>query len=404
MLDTIVIKVKDKNKFHVSHPEFFTPEFSKRNFPDLSSTERISKNRSVKYLSKFVLHKISSDSYLPRIEIYENLDTETQAVLYTLRIEYSIPKILYGNNILEIKALDYPLVQEKLLLKLQELGIDISAQSLAMAEVSVIHFAKNIVLPSHDGVQEITNELSLVDMGKAVDINSIRLKNGGTAVQMYCGSYELVFYNKIKDILSHCNLSVDKQYSDSEYLFIHEHNLQNVEICRFEYRLKKPQILKSIINKILNKPHTTPIYFNEVFSKELWKAVLLNVWKKLIDRPTNQLALLQPQSPQSLLTHLVKQIRKEKKSPHGQNKVLMCFGLITAFQNLGVKGVENQLGLNWSKESSTDFKRFLDKVKYANNLTRGIPYADQILFLEKELNKFEPISLDVLKNYRKISS
>lgn len=63
-----------------------------------------------------------------------------------LKIELSLPKLLFGNNFQELQHKDLAVVTQKLAITLESMGVMIDVDALAHAPVSAIHYAKNIIL------------------------------------------------------------------------------------------------------------------------------------------------------------------------------------------------------------------------------------------------------------------
>ena len=60
---------------------------------------------------------------------------------------------------------------------------------------------KNVLLPRHIRMQEILAELARMDKGKVVDITTKEFKRGGQALQIYSGTREWAFYDKVADAM-----------------------------------------------------------------------------------------------------------------------------------------------------------------------------------------------------------
>lgn len=76
--------------------------------------------------------------YKPHLTLYRRWDG-TQSTI-TLRVEFSIPKLLYGNNFDELSDSDFPEVIKTLRERLSEMGVDVIQGKLEKAIVSTIHY------------------------------------------------------------------------------------------------------------------------------------------------------------------------------------------------------------------------------------------------------------------------
>jgi len=63
-----------------------------------------------------------------------------------LKIELSLPKLLFGNNFDELQYKDFLPITEKLVDILKQMGVITTAETLAQAPVAAIHYSKNISL------------------------------------------------------------------------------------------------------------------------------------------------------------------------------------------------------------------------------------------------------------------
>ena len=170
--------------------------------------------------------------------------------------------------------------------------------------------------------------------------------------------------------------------------------MQTTEVFRYEYRLKSTQTIKSELNTILGRPYQTPIVFDDLFTDGLWKSVLLRSWKRITDRPENQLALLSTNSKLDLLVYILCNALKKDKNAHSQNQALWSYGLATAIKDHGAKAIRKELGRVWSNKAD---ERLDEKMSIAAKLAEGIPFSDGVLHISRELERFEFINLALLE-------
>lgn len=127
----------------------------------------------------FVLSRRIRDAYLPKIEVFEALNPDRDAVVYTLQATFSVPKILYGNSVQEVCDSDLDKVIFALRLSLARAGIEVSSDAIATARVPQVHLCKNVILPSDIRMQEVLAELQRTDISKAIDMTQKEYKHGG---------------------------------------------------------------------------------------------------------------------------------------------------------------------------------------------------------------------------------
>jgi len=399
-MDTIQIRVNSREKFQIATWAQFVPEFSVREFKDLSLAERLrSRNKKTPpYLRHFVLHAETTHGLtVPKVEIYESADSNTGVVKYELKIEVSLPKLLFENSLCEIGPSDLQKVLDTMVERLSGVGIQILPHTIATAPLSVVHFCKNIILPKSISFRRLLAELSLIDIGKAYDTTNdkrTKNKNSGEVLHFWSGSREWSFYDKIEDMKRPKNKSVDKHKTDYEKEIIELYGLKDIEVFRYEYRLKKAQTIKSELNATLGRQYQTPVSLTDLFTEGLWKSVLLKSWKRMTDRPENQLALLSTNNKLDLMIYILNSAWKKDKSAHSQNQALWSYGLATAIKDHSAKSVRKELGKVWSNRSD---ERLDEKMSVAAKLAQGIPFSDGISYISRELERFEVINLALLE-------
>ncbi|MEX1086909.1 MAG: hypothetical protein WEC58_00050, partial [Candidatus Paceibacterota bacterium] len=321
-MDTVIIKIYGPGKFKIGYKQRFLPEIVRREYTELSDTEKQS-NRH--YLRRFVLKAPAQDTYLPKVDVLETLDKERKEVLYVLIAEFSLPKLLYGNSLQEVSDKNLGEALTVLQKSLSSVGIIVEANVIANARVSGVHFCKNVILPRDIRLQDILAELQQVDINKTVDITTKENKNGGQVLHIYSGTVERVFYDKIADAMRPKVKRKDKGKIVGERSIVEKYGLENQEVFRFEYRIKKTQAVQRDINAVLDRKPKTYVAFRDLFSDNLSKTILLKSWHTLVQRPENQLALIGPTDDFKLLLHIAEEARK-KGEVHSMNRAFISYG------------------------------------------------------------------------------
>lgn len=391
-MDTVIIKIYGADKFQITDPSCFLPEFTRREYFQLSPTE---KQSTRPYLRHFVLKPPYQDGYLPRVEIFEALTKGRDAVLYILKAEFSVPKLLYRNSLQEVSELDLNKVLYTLKKALGGVGITIEGDTVANARVSAVHFCKNVLLPQNIQLQEALAELQRVDISKVVDITVKESKNGGRVLHIYSGTIERVFYDKVSDAMRPKVKRKDKGRINHERSVIEHFRLQNREVFRYEYRIKKTQAVMREINAALSRKPKTFVAFKDIFSPDLCKTMILKSWRELIRRPENQLALLGPTDDLALLLHMLSQAKKLGGEAHSMNRALISYGLARAIRDHGAKEARRAIFSVWNTDHT---ERLTRKIEASAELVRGLPYSNTITFVNEAFEQFGLISLASLEN------
>ncbi len=393
-MDTIIIKISGAEKFQIkgfARP-WFLPELTRRRFDELSPTEKQSPPTR-RYLRAFRFEPPPQDTYLPKVELYEALNADRNEVLYTLQATLSLPKLLYGNSLQEVSELDFEKVLSALKKALSGVGITLESNSLENARVTAVHFCKNVPLPPEIRMQEILAELAGVDISKVVDITLKEEKNGGRWLHIYSGTIERVFYDKVADAMRPKVKRKDKGRMGRERGIIERHKLQDREVFRYEYRIKKSQTVMREINIVLCREPKTFVALKDLFAPDLCKAILLKSWRGLIQRPENQLALIGPTDDLGLLLHIIEEAKK-RGGAHSMNRALTSYGLACAIRDYGAKEVRRAVSGGWNKDHG---ERLTQKIQAAAELTRGLPYANSVAFVDAALERFELLTPRLLE-------
>jgi hypothetical protein len=391
-MDTVIIKIYGPHKFQIKNKTLFLPELTKREYKDLSLTERTSVRP---YLRLFRLHPKKQEDYLPRVEVYETLTKDRQTVRYVLKIEFSVPKLLHWNSLQEVSVLDQQRVFRALKSALASVGIIMDVDTIAKASVTAIHACKNVPLPRTVLMREVINELSKIDISKAFDVSDKQYKKGSRVLNVFSGTVDWSMYDKISDCLRPKNKRSDKGRIDRERMVIEKYGLQNQEVFRYEYRIKKTQTVKREINNLLGRDYQTQVVFEDLFTPNLLKSLVINSWNTLIKRPENQLSLFGKIDSLKLFLHILAEAKKLDEKAHSMNNALTAYGLAMAIRDHGAKETRGAIFDVWNTDHP---ERLTKKIKLASDLTKGLPYSNNIVFIDNALNRFELITLATLEN------
>ncbi len=374
-MDTVIIKICGPHKFRITNKSWFLPELNKRSFADLSPTEKQSTRL---YLHAFRFDPPHQDAYLPKITIYETLNKDRDEVLYTLEAAFSVPKLLFGNSVQEVSENDFEKVVYAFRKALGNAGVEIESNSIVTARVYKLISVKMYSCRAIYGSQEVLAELKLTNISKAFDITEKELKPGVQTLHIYSQTVERVFYDKVIDALRPKGKRKDKGRMAREREIIDRYGLQNREIFRYEYRLKKNQTLKRDVNAALNRPYQTPVLFKDLFESSLCKTILLKSWHDLIQRPENQLLLpLVPQTKlDTLASHNERSAQTKYHEMHSMNRAFTSYGITRAILDNGAKDVRRAVFTSWNGDHS---ERFTNKMKTAALSPRACPDQTALL-------------------------
>ncbi len=390
-MDTLIIKIYGPSKFKISNFSLFLPELIKRKYGDLSQTERSSTRP---YLRRFRLDPKWQEDYLPRVEVFEALTEDHKDIRYILKITFSAPKLLYWNSLQEVGEKHKEQVISALQSALASVSIVVDAKTIAYATVEAVHACKNIPLPRTIQMREMINELAKIDMGKAFDVSEKQCKKGARVLNIYSGTVEWSIYDKISDAMRPKNKRSDKQRIDRERAVVEQYNLQDREVFRYEYRIKKTQTIKREINALLGREFKTPVLFKDLFRPNLMKKLVVNSWHEITERPENQLSLFGAVDRLKLLLHIFSEATKDGRKPNSMDTAFISYALATATSDFGAKEFRGAVFDFWGTDHP---ERLNKKIKLSLDLMSGLPSSNNIAFIGNALEKFELITLASLE-------
>ena len=389
MIDTLAIRIRYPD-FKVQNPQLFTPALvikdsvSSPSYNFILNPTNYGRNRYKKYTQNSTAKDKKSSIYKPKLTAYQRFDKENKPI-YNLHIEFSDPKLIFSNSLQEPDEENLGLTVRLLKRQLWYMGIEVSEEVLLHAIVVKAHFAKNIPLPHPLTAQDAIAGLYKADMGKSKDINMREFRNGGQALYFYATSYNVIFYDKLRDIATPKNKAVDKDKLWDEKEFI-KGSKSEQEILRFEVRLAKQTKLDSFLSEVLGRK-IKDITLEEIFKKEICQKALLKTWGEITNIPANQLAFKMGNSPVEVFDEMIKSLNPEqKKKVHSLNKTLASFGLYTLIQNKGVRWTRNRIEKNWTEKS---WGRLSDDIKESATVLKQIPDLNAVGDIKSALDKFE---------------
>ena len=220
---------------------------------------------------------LDSGLYFPRLTGYKRKGFAQDA---NVRIEFSVPKLLFLNNLDELENKDFSKVIDTLQERLKTMGIIVSKIVLQNASVSSVHFGKNIKLEDGYTANHLISEMNKVNLRKSFDFARSRYINDGQSLYAHTTSHQLVIYDKVADLGKDKKRAIDKdQPFYQQSLFGELKKEEMLEVIRFEVRLNHKQKMNKVLEQLGYQKNPT---FKDVFSKEMAQKVVTDYWKKLI--------------------------------------------------------------------------------------------------------------------------
>lgn len=372
MLDTIVLSIP-KGQYTIFDHDKFQPSTE----PLFNLNLPIPRNLAV-----FKQNPTKADKdngiYKPRLTITNRLTPKGWEL--PLRIEFSIPKMIYGDNINEVQETDYPQIADTLIKRLSEMGVKVFRFYLDKAPVSAVHFSKNFALSDYVSASLILKELEKINLNDKLDLSKTHFRNEGRAVYYYASNNHILFYDKLKDTNAPAKRAIDKDRTLQQMSLFETYKKEKRrdEIIRYEVRLNQRQRLKTALKQVgFNEDPT----FQAVFNESLAQRVLLDYWGKAIDENMHIFQLSATKTK-----NILQNILKEPK-----------IKLIYAMATLGTKYFTNEEGIKTLKSmikhryTNESWYRFNKIVKDIANQSFTTNFVTQELKkMKQELIDFKP--------------
>lgn len=269
MIDTIILTIPREKVRVVDMTHYGAPAW------DLQSRTR-SYEKFVKNPSS---RDLESGLYMPCITGYSRKN-RLHEVERSIRVQFSAPKLIYKNNLDELAEAQFPSVVTALNDRLERMGVFVGRDDLENASVTSVHYSKNIVLKNNYTAQYVISELSKINPNKRFDFARARFMNEGQSLYIHASTHEFVVYDKVADLTKGFKRAIDRDQNGLQ-MGLFEKLKEDHEIIRFEARLVKRQKLNSLFKDFGFMQNPT---FQDVFSAEKSRAVLMHYWQTMIDK------------------------------------------------------------------------------------------------------------------------
>jgi hypothetical protein len=366
MIDTIIINIP-KKKMRKLKPEKWDMVASG------SAYKKFVKNPTRE-------QKDDNEKYYPRLTGINRGYSEPM-----VKIEFSVPKLIFLNNLDELAEKDFKRVVDTLHDRLIEMDVFIEKKDLIHSEVSSIHFGKNIVLKEYSS-NYVISQLEKVNLNKQMDLTKIRFMNSGESLQGYSNSNSFVFYDKISDLNKDKKRAIDKdQTAYQKNLFEPLKQVKNrLEVLRFEVRLSHKRKMKTLFKKVgfEQKNYT----FQEVFSEELAVKVLADYWQSKID--DNRYVLFTLNEPAEKILSRIATVRPKAKA----KTLITLSGLIYLAKNTsgGLREIRKVIS---RRVNDRTWYRLVSDLKAISNDLRGMSELDWYTEVSEQIINYKPYKI-----------
>ena len=337
MLDTIILEIPIQSSAIIDSDKFRPPakiiEVVRGFFKCTNNRNAIEREKGI---------------YRPKLTIMR------RGEMIILKIEFSAPKLLFGNNLDEIEEKDFDEMVVKLRSIVEEMGVRLWTHEIEKAKVIGFHPSKNVVLTNGYTSSFAIRELSKINFNQKMDLERVGFRNEGEAIQIYAIRHSVVFYDKINDLLKPPKRAIDEDQTKQQMkLFDYiKKEKRGLEVLRIEIRLSNSDKMKDILNTIGFEEKPT---LKSVFKKELCQKIVKLYWEKLFG---NNLFLFNNyNSPQKILEMILMKYPKTKI-----RTVAMLVGLnLLCKDDGGFRGFRKIVESHKHKNNWLALRRYLDK-------------------------------------------
>jgi translation elongation factor EF-G len=338
------------------------------------------------YYQKYVRNPSKKEKetrkYLPRLTGYKRRFSGEN-----VRIEFSVPKLLYLNNLDELEEKDFNEVIDKLQQRLRDMDVIVEKPILENASVSSIHFSKNILLQDGYTANYLISEMNKVDLRKNFDFAKTRFINDGQSLYAHTTAHQLVIYDKIADLAKDKNRAIDKEQPPYQRDLFSKLNGKDrpQEIIRFEIRINQKQKLNKILEELGYQKNLT---FKEIFNNEISKKVVTDYWKKLIKERSLGIFSISPS-----VKNILQIIFLENKSIKPKQAIYLLGLFMLARDEYGMRQLRTILS---KRSNNRTWYRIVKDLQQASTLITQNKIQDWVTQIDKALEDYKSYKI---KNY-----
>jgi len=322
MIDTIVLTLTSC-MYHINEPDKFRPSAAR-----IGDGITAKQNPTKKELKAGIYKPHLTLSSRPnKFGTYEPM----------LKIELSLPKLMFGNNFNELQYKDFAIVNSRLVTVLATMGVQVTTKVLTNAPVAAIHYAKNILLTDGSTPYHYINKIKEANVQFSLDVNQTDYRNEGHSYKWHANSYEVVFYDKIRDLekaKQSDKRALEKDNVLQVSLLKQFATRRKLEVLRMEVRLNKRQKMQQLFNKLTIK---APLTFKTLFKPAISKKVLLHYLDEL-ERKRPALLDYKASNDKDMLAALI--VCNPSMTP---KQVIQLFGLKNILETVTLRELRGML-------------------------------------------------------------
>lgn len=311
--------------------------------------------------------------YMPRLTMYKR--PTRVGIVYQLAVEFSAPKLLFGNNFDELTENDFDQLLTVLQEKLYELlGYRFFRPVLAKADIGAWHPSKNVVFLDGTASQTILHTLNKLDVSRVYDLQKATFIDG-QVLHIHCNSIDIAFYDKMAD-LRKAKVSPKRSFEQDSLVQLDMlqqlDEFRPLEVFRYEVRFIGKKAVKRAY------PELTEWTFENLFKEQKCRDTLLKHWK-IITSSVSMIAL-DTNKPYELLQNYL----LENPDVTPQTALAAVAGLLICGQE-STAGLRNLIEATYGRQAWYRLKPILK----SPNKNR----FKHFVHVQETLEQFTPISM-----------
>lgn len=224
-------------------------------------------DRRDRYVYGYMKNFEDDGIYRPRLFLLKNFYD-------FLFVTFSVPKLIFGNNLKELKGTEFKGIVHRLRMALDELGVTVTEEDIENALVRRVDYSKNFILNQRN--------INCEDVINIVETSSYpRLKFHevikGKYIKFCSKSLSIIFYDKLEEMKAHGATAPHL----SEIMLMAENRILRIEV-QIKGKYGTEQRLAEMLGA---KKHL--FTFKEIFNENIMKKVFNYNLKILDDRLPN---------------------------------------------------------------------------------------------------------------------
>lgn len=322
-----------------------------------------------------------NQEYRPLIMLVkETRITKNKARMRTsyLCITASLPKLLHGTNLLEVRQSDFISVCAKISCLLHRFGFAIDNEAIFNATVKRIDYSKNFMVPAWAGdANQVITLLEKINYKRSSEFRIYYSSDGKDAryIKFYNGDQSYTIYNKLSEIINN--------HSTAEENIIAKHVASGdipQNVLRFELSLADKQTVDRSLSVYLGNKRG--ITFADLYNRKLAKTMLNKTFDLVFEKNI------------ALLINVFKQKRNEAerlvdKHTSNYNDYASLSFILNKTLEIGLKQTYEEIKRKGSRAMLTRIKR---KIRLLADRLRLDEQAEPnfVEYLRQEHKKFLP--------------